>query len=256
MSKATAVITGASVGIGAEFARKLAKEYNLILIARNKGKLEELKSSLDCESQVIVADLSVADEVAKVEKTLKKDSSISLLVNNAGFGTAGEFHTLDLESELQEINLNVMALVRLSHAVLPNLVAKKEGAIINVSSVASFLVTPLSTTYSATKAYVRSFSESLAAEVNQYGVTVQALCPGLTRTEFQERAGLNTDVVPDFMWMTSAQVVDESLARIASKQPVVVPGIINDISAKLAKIIPGRLLAGFTQNIMTNAIKK
>ena len=159
MSKATAVITGASVGIGAEFARKLAKDYNLILIARNKEKLEELKNSLDCESQVIVADLSVAAEVAKVEKTLKKNSSISLLVNNAGFGTAGEFHTLDLESELQEINLNVIALVRLSHAVLPNLVAKKGGAIINVSSVAGFLVTPLSTTYSATKLCHQSFGK-------------------------------------------------------------------------------------------------
>ena len=256
MNRDIAVITGASVGIGAEFARKLAKNHDLILIARNKDKLETLKETLPCKCEVLTADLSNPDDVNKVEKVIKKERSLAILVNNAGFGTAGEFHTLEIESELKEINLNVMALVRLTHAALPNMVSNRKGAIINVASVASYLVTPLSATYSATKAYVRSFSESLAAEVNQYGITVQALCPGLTRTEFQERAGLNTDIVPDFMWMTSDQVVKESLSKVDSKQTVVVPGIINDISARLAQIIPGRLLAGFTQNIMNNAIKK
>ncbi len=245
-----ALVTGASSGIGAAFASRLARQgYDLILVARDEARLqahaEEFRRDHKIEVQVLPADLTKPSECARVEKVAA--AGIDLLVNNAGFGTFGSFWRLALEREEEQIRLNVVALVRLTHVALGPMVERNQGAIINVSSLASFQPMPYNATYGATKAYVTSFTEALAEELRGTGVKVQALCPGFTRTEFQQRAGLRISNLPAFLWMTADEVVDASLAALRRGQVVVVPGAPYKALAFLSGLTPRgplRRLAG------------
>lgn len=227
-----ALITGASSGIGEAFARRLARDgYALSIVARRADRLEALAKDLEqshgTDVEVLRADLAQPEELARVEERLRAEPLPDLLVNNAGFGTVGRFHELPLAREQEEIALNVVALVRLSHAALGPMVKRGRGSIINVSSMAGAVPGPFTATYGATKAYVTSFSESLSIELRETGVRVQALCPGFTRTEFQEAAGIDARKLPRFMWMSSEQVVEVSLDALGRDQVIVVPGALN-----------------------------
>lgn len=224
-----ALVTGASAGIGLAFAEALAaRGYDLWLVARRTERLREIAEHLAAKysirTSVLARDLCDAMQRHDVEALLQNETSIELLVNNAGFGTTGAFFECDLKRETAEIELNVLALVRLTHAILPRLVARRHGGVINVSSIASFQCGPYNAVYAASKAFVTSFSEALAAELIDTNLCVQALCPGFTRTEFHAFARWNTDRVPSLAWLSAQEVVEASLRAYAQKQVLCVPG--------------------------------
>ncbi len=242
-SRRRALVTGASSGIGEAFAERLAGErYNLVLVARNRTGLEHvaqrLRRSAKIEIEVLAADLTRPAQLEAVEKRVASNEAIELLVNNAGFGTFGRFAELDPDQEDDLIRLNIVALMRLTRAALPGMVARGHGAIINVSSLASFQPGPYSATYGATKAFVNSFTEAIYEELRGTGVRVQALCPGFTRTQFQERARIDASAVPAFAWMSSEAVVDASLAALRRGELLCVPGLANWTLATLAGMFP------------------
>ncbi len=243
LSHRRALVTGASVGIGAAFAERLARDrHNLILVARDSRRLQalaqRLHESYGVTATVLPADLTQAAELRTVEETITGNGALDLLVNSAGFGTMGRFVELDSDREEQEIQLNVVALVRLTRAALPGMVARRHGAIVNVSSLAALQPGPCNATYCATKAYVNSFTEALHEELRGTGVRVQALCPGFTRTEFQQRAGIDVSDIPSFAWMTAEEVVDASLTGLQRNDVICVPGLVNRAVATLVGVIP------------------
>jgi len=242
-SQRRAWVTGASTGIGAAFARRLARDrFDLALVARSRPRLAKLAAELEKAHRVacavVPADLTVAADLERVAKAIGADAGLELLVNNAGFGTVGRFAELDPAREEDEIRLNVVALVRLARAALPGLVERRRGSIINVSSMAAFQPAPLNATYGATKAFVNSFTESLHEELRGTGVRVQALCPGFTRTEFQERAGIDVSGLPAFAWMSPEDVVEASLAALRRGEVVCVPGVGNRLLATAIGAMP------------------
>jgi short-subunit dehydrogenase len=242
-SSRRAWVTGASTGIGAAFARRLARDhFDLALVARSRERLAalatELEDGADIHCEVVAADLTVGAELRHVAAQIAADAGLALLVNNAGFGTAGRFAELDADREEAEIRLNVIALTQLTRAALPGLLAHGRGAIINVSSMAAFQPGPLNATYGATKAFVNSFTEALHEELRGTGVRVQALCPGFTRTEFQERAGIDVSGLPRFAWMTPEAVADASLAALARGDLICVPGFGNRVVASASTAMP------------------
>ena len=246
-SNRRAWITGASTGIGAAFARRLATDqFDLALVARSRDRLTELARELHAAHgiacDVMAADLTVAVDLQRVAEAAAADEALELLVNNAGFGTSGPFAELDPEREEEEIRLNVVALTRLTRAVLPGLVERARGSIINVSSLAGFQPAPLNATYGATKAFVNSFTESLHEELRGSGVRVQALCPGFTRTEFQQRAGIDTSGIPSFAWMSAEAVVDSALAGLERGEVLCVPGFGNRLLATTVSALPRGLV--------------
>ncbi|MBI2764766.1 MAG: SDR family oxidoreductase [Chloroflexi bacterium] len=241
--KRIALITGASSGIGRCFAERLARDgYDLVLVARDAARLAELAANLRENTgvgvEVMAADLTVPDERGRVEARAAGVPPIALLVNNAGMGTSGRFEALDIDVEEREIELNVIALVRLTHAVLPGMIARKRGAIINVSSVAAFQPGPYNATYNASKAFVSSFTEAIHEEVRGTSVRVQTLCPGFTRTEFQDRAGIDESKVPAAAWMEPEEVVEGSLRALRRGDAVYVPGIHNRALAATTSTMP------------------
>jgi uncharacterized protein len=249
LAKATrrAWVTGASAGIGAAFARRLARDhFDLGLVARARVRLEALAAELaeahGVHCAVVPADLTIAADVERVAGLIADDHALELLVNNAGFGTVGRFAELDPAREDEEIRLNVMALTRLTRAALPGLIARRRGSIINVSSMAGLQPAPMNATYGATKAFVNSFTEALHEELRGSGVGVQALCPGFTRTEFQERAGIDVSGLPSFAWMVPEAVVDASLAGLARGEVVCVPGFGNRLLATATGALPRALV--------------
>lgn len=224
-----ALVTGASSGIGEAFAERLAQEkYDLVVVARSGELLEALAKRLgekrSVEVEVFVADLTRPDDLLALEARIGEEPGFDLVVNNAGAGASGAFVDGDVDRDEQQIRLNVLALVRLSHAALRTMVPRGRGTLINVSSLAAFAPLPYNATYAATKAFVNSFSESLAEELRDSGVRLQVLCPGFTRTNFQQRAGTDVSSVPAFAWMTPEAVVDASLAALAGGPLVCVPG--------------------------------
>ncbi len=236
-----ALVTGASSGIGAAFASRLARDgYDLTLVARTRQRLEELATRLRIEGgavEVLVGDLGDARGVDTTVATIAA-APLDLLVNSAGFGTVGTYADLDAMREEEEVRLNVIALMRLTRAALPAMLARGAGAIINVSSVAAFQPAPFNATYGATKAWVNSFTEAVAEELRGTGVGIQALCPGFTRTEFQSRAGIDVSSLPNFVWMSPEAVVDASLAALRRGDVVVVPGTGNRIATTVTGVIP------------------
>jgi short-subunit dehydrogenase len=231
MARSVVAITGASSGIGEIFARKLAPEHNLILIARRRDRLEsiaaELEKSYGCRSQVVEADLSSDEGLETAANVITGERDLVLLVNNAGFGSKGYFWEKAYDAEEKMYRVHVMATLRLTHAALQNMVGQDRGAIINVASVAAFVRNAGSVSYGATKTWMTVFTEGLYLELKSIGsnVTVQALCPGFTYSEFHDVMGVDRlRMAPRPFWMRAEDVVDASLAGLARRQLIVVPG--------------------------------
>jgi len=244
--RGTALVTGASAGIGAAFAQRLAAQgYGLVVVARRGDRLEALAATLEAShgtrTEVLAADLCSAGDLRRVEERASGDD-ITLLINNAGFGSFGPFSGLDADREEEEIALNVTALVRLTRAALPGMLARKHGGIINVSSVAAYQPGPFNATYAATKAFVSSFTEAVHEEVRGSGVVVQVLCPGFTHTEFQGRAGVNTHGIPERAFQTPEAVVAASLAALRRGRAVCIPGLHNKALALVSSKSPRTLV--------------
>lgn len=237
----TALVTGASSGIGEAFAKQLAFLGNdLIIVARREERLRKLAEKLSSEHNVkvdvLVADLTNDEDVARVVQTITEHDDLTLLVNNAGFGISGRFADIELAGTLAIIQLHIETTVRLCHAALLNMRKKRQGAIINVASIGGFLSMPSSVTYNATKAFLISFSDALAYEEAENGVTIQVLCPGFTRTEVFESANYSdeyTALIPDIAWMSSEEVASISLAALAKKRNIVTPSIIYQIARRI-----------------------
>ena len=243
----TALVTGASSGIGLAFAERLARDgWNLVLVARSRERLEELAKSLrsdpGVEVEVLVADLIAPEGRTAVEDRIRRDTP-NLLVNNAGFGTTGRFAELDPQGEEDEIQLNVLALTRLTRAALPAMLERGAGSIVNVSSLAGLGPSPFNATYGATKSFVNSFTEAVAAEIRGSGVRIQVLLPGFTRTEFQQRAGFDATAVPSAAWMLPEDVVAASLKGLERGQLVCVPGLGNQLLGGVQRVLPRSLVA-------------
>lgn len=231
MARTVVAITGASSGIGAVFARKLAREHDLVLIARRKERLEQLAAELSTISQsrieVLQADLAEESELSAAAERIRFEGRLVLLVNNAGFGTKGRFWEAPLDTQEKMHQLHVMATVRLTHAALRNLVPRDTGGIINVASVSAFVRSPGAVSYCATKSWMTAFTEGLYLELRALpsSVTVQALCPGFTYSEFHDVLGIDRyrRASPSF-WMTAEEVVEASLEGLRRRKLFVIPG--------------------------------
>jgi len=224
--KPLALVTGASAGIGATFARRLARDgYGLVLVARRQDRLDALARELG-GAETLAADLAEEADLRRVEARIAAAANLELLVNNAGFGTVGRFFEVPVDAQDRMHRLHVLATLRLTHAALAGMVARGKGGVINVSSVAGFGQTPGNTSYCATKAWMNSFTEGLDLELKSAGsaVRVQALCPGFTLSEFHDVLGMDRKRVPAWLWMKAEDVVDASLAGLARGQLFVVPG--------------------------------
>lgn len=239
MTTLVALVTGASAGLGVDFARQLAaRGRQLVLVARRKDRLEALCAELG-NAREVELDLSEADAVGRLMADLAAHSEqVELLVNNAGFGLASGFARLDSKRQRQMIDLNCGALTELAHAVLPGMIERGSGAILNVASTAAFQPGPGMAVYFATKAYVLSFSEALHEEVKRHGIVVSALCPGPTATEFGEVAGFGPSNLLSRFAADSQWVVRAGLAGLDRGKAVIIPGLINKSTAQAHRFFP------------------
>lgn len=237
--KAVALITGASSGLGVEFARQLSKKgQRLVLAARRKDRLDALATELG-NARAVAIDLSRPGAVRTLLDDLRNaNEQVEILINNAGFGLRGRFVELDALREREMIDLNIGTLTDLCRAIAPQMVEQKSGAILNVASTAAFQPGPNMAVYFATKAYVLSFTEALHEELKPHGVKVSALCPGPTRTEFGEVAGIKTLGQFDRLAMESEPVVRAGLEGLESNEAVVIPGATNKIGAWSTRLAP------------------
>jgi short-subunit dehydrogenase len=233
-----ALVTGASSGIGAAFARALDQRgYALLLVARRRERLEELARTLK-RAEVLTADLGDEAEVARVASHALALGDIELLVNNAGFGTNGEFTALDGEREVAMVKLNSLAPMELAQRLLPSMIGRKSGGIINVSSIGAFQPVPYMATYGATKAFLLSWSEALSYELRRTGVRVTCVCPGPTATEFFEVAAVNPAMAKLPHVMSAEALVARTLRGFDRGRAVVIPGLINWLTAFVTRISP------------------
>lgn len=237
----SALVTGASSGIGAEMARLLGEAgVPTVLVARRGDRLRRIAERYD-GFEVLEVDLgTAAGRTATAERITSTQSPVDLVVNNAGFGTSGRFHELDVDRLGREIDLNVQALTELSHAALRTMVPRGRGFLLNVSSVASFQASPGLGVYAATKAYVTSLTEALHGEVKSSGVHVTALCPGLTKTEFQETSNTSglAARIPGIAWTSVEQVAAAGLADVAANKTLSVPGLLYKTTVTASDIMP------------------
>ena len=254
----TALITGASFGIGAEFARIFAREgYNLVLVARTADKLRQIASELEkahgTRSLILATDLTEPGAAAYVlDQTTRADIQVEVLVNNAGFGQYGLFADNDLEECLRQIQLNVTTLTHLTRLYLPAMIERakierKGGSILNVASTAAFQPGPLMAVYFATKAYVLHFSEALANELNGSGVTVTCLCPGATTTEFHKRANATGMKLLKFGSMDARTVAEDGYRAMMAGKPVAISGFKNWLLAQSVRFSPRRLVTAIAR---------
>lgn len=244
-----ALITGASSGIGAAYARQLARAgYDLILTARRRERLEALAESLRAEHglmvEVLPADLSVSEDVARVAARIAGLPALDFLINNAGFGRTGPFASSDVAGQLDMVRVHVEATLRLTRAALPGMIARERGAIVNVASVMAFYPLPGSATYAATKSALKVFTQGLHQELQGTGVRVQALCPGLTHTEFHTAADMETSRIPELAWLSAEKVVAHSLRDLAADAVVSVPGLGYAALTWLAGLLPAVVFDG------------
>ena len=245
----TALITGASGGIGYDLAKEFASNgYHVVLVARSKEKLEQLAQALaakySVKATVIAQDLGAIGAPQEIFNQLEKAGiTVDALINNAGFASYGFFHELDTQKELDMIQLNVMALVHLTRLFLPGMVQRKNGKILNVASTAAFQPGPLMAVYYATKAFVLSFSEAIANELEGTGVTVTALCPGPTESGFQARAAMQDSKLVQSGMMDSMTVAKAGYEGLTQGKTVVIPGLFNKIGALAPRFTPRKLTA-------------
>ncbi|MGP3999241.1 SDR family NAD(P)-dependent oxidoreductase [Streptomyces sp. 8N706] len=245
----TALITGATAGIGAAFARRLAADgHNLVLVARDAGRLKaqatELHDRHGIEADVLVADLSVDDGIAAVEARLaQRKHPVDLLVNNAGFGNKGTFLEVPMDDELTMLKVHCEAVLRLTAAAAAGMRERGRGGVVNVASVAAFVPRG---TYGASKAWVVQFTQGAARDLAGTGVRLMALCPGFVRTEFHERAGMETGNVPGWMWLDADRLVAAAMKDLARGRTVSVPDPRYKALTGLAKLAPRGALSGIT----------
>lgn len=243
-----ALITGASSGLGEQFALQLARQhYDLVIVARRAERLasvaERAKAAGAAQVEIIAADLgrrAAAQEIC--DELASKSLTVDYLVNNAGFGTSGYFRELPLEREIEQIELNVTSVVALTRLFLPQMIARHGGTIINVASTAAFQAVPYMATYAASKAFVLHFTEGLAGELASSGLRVMALCPGPVRTEFQSIAHNEKAVLPSFMWTSAEKVVADAIAAAASGRTLYIAGVVNFVTAQSTRLIPRGLV--------------
>ena len=248
-----ALVTGASSGIGAAICKELAKAgWRLILVARDEVRLRAIGD--DCarryniEYRVITSDLARPDGAAKLAERLAAENlSVSILVNNAGFGVHGAFNETDTDRELELVNVQVRALIVLTKALLPRMLASKDGMILNVASVYSFAPVRNQTVYAACKAFMLSFSESLAEELRGTGVSVTVLCPGITRTEFRTRSGMAEK--KSRLAMSAEEVAAIGCRAMFRRKFLSVPGTLNSVYVLASKMLPRTLIASFTRRL-------
>ena len=229
-SKGTALITGASSGIGAVYADRLARQgYDLILVARSQGKLNALASHLSDETgrtvEVVAADLTNKADSLRVEQILRSDASITLLVNNAGVGGVMPLLASPVDDMEAMIDLNVTALMRLAYAVVPGFVARGTGTVINIASIVAIAPEILNGVYGGTKAFVLSLSQSMQHELADKGVRIQAVLPGATATDFWSEAGNPVENLPQEIVMSAEDMVDAALVGLAAGEVVTIPGL-------------------------------
>lgn len=229
-AKGTAVITGASTGMGALYASKLAKMgYDLIIVARNHNRLNQIASHIAADNErnveVVASDLNDSGQLAALESRLRNDASITLLVNNAGIGTHTKLHESDVEKMTAMINLNVVALTRLTYAVVPGFIDRGRGAIINIASIVSIAPEILNGVYGGSKAYVLAFTRSLHSELADKGIQVQAVLPSATATPFWENGGLPLSRVDPGIIMQAEDMVEAALSGFVQGEFITIPSL-------------------------------
>ena len=249
------LITGASGGIGEAIVNQLAeRKHNLLLVARNAQKLKEqclkLKEDFGINADFIAADLSKTDMAQQIfEETQKRGLNVTMLINNAGIGSGGEFSTLTLKSELDLIQLNVSSLVSLTHLFLPQMQMRMHGTILNVASLAAFIPIPYMAIYAASKAFVRSFTQAITQECAPYNIHVTLFCPGLTKTNFNSAAGIDNEIgkglSSDYQnapTQTPEEVAVEVMKALDQNKQVAVSGALNRMAANLVALIPNPVM--------------
>jgi short-subunit dehydrogenase len=239
-----ALITGPTAGLGAGYARRYARDgFNLVLVARNVQRLEDLAAELRAANgvdvEVLPADLTAAADRSSVADRLS--AGVQVLVNNAGFGTSGEFWTAELTQLQAQLDVNVTAVMQLTRAALPPMLAAGSGTVINIASVAG-LLSGRGSTYSASKAWVVSFTEGLANGLAGTGVSIHAVCPGFVHTEFHERAGIDMTSMPNIMWLNVDDVVAESLADVTKGKVISIPGLQYKVLTTVGRLVPRGLV--------------
>jgi len=253
----TALITGASAGIGRELAKLFARDhYNLILVARDGSRLaqfaDELQRQFGVSARSLPLDLTAASAPQVIFDQLARESiSVDVLVNNAGYGKLGAFAEVPLEESLGQIQLNITALTHLTKLLLGPMLARKSGKILNVASTAGFQPGPLMAVYYATKAYVISFSEAVANELKGTGVTVTCLCPGVTDTEFQKRAGTEqTRLFRQMRPMDAKTVARDGYRGLMKGKPLVISGFRNWLLAESLRVSPRKLVTAISRRLI------
>ncbi len=247
----TALVTGPTSGLGAGYARRLARDgHDVVLVARDRHRLAELAAELRAahgvRAEVLPADLSVADDRERVADRLA--AGVRVLVNNAGFGTSGEFWSADPALLQRQLDVNVTAVMRLTRAALPPMIDAGRGTVINIASVAG-LLSGRGSTYSASKAWVVSFTEGLANGLAGTGVGIHAVCPGFVRTEFHQRAGIEMSSIPGLMWLSVDDVVAGSMADIARGAVISIPGVQYKVLTSAGRLIPRAVVRALTARI-------
>jgi short-subunit dehydrogenase len=250
------LVTGASTGIGNEFSRLLAQDgYNLVLIARNEEKLKKLSTELEEKynifAKVIVKDLSFPNSPLEIFKeTKEQELNISVLINNAGYGSFGEFFDSKIENEINMLQVNVLSLTYLTYLYGREMIKLGGGKILNVASTAAFQPGPLMAVYYASKAYVLHFSEALSNELGNKGIIVTTLCPGPTRTNFQERADMEeSKLINGRQIMDAAFVAYEGYKGMKAGRTLVIPGIQNKVMSFGVKFLPRRIVTKLVRSI-------
>ncbi|MBY9001262.1 MAG: SDR family oxidoreductase [Candidatus Heimdallarchaeota archaeon] len=256
-----AIITGASSGIGLEYAKQLAaRKINLILLARRKDRLEEICQELsnhyDISVTYISVDLSKIDEVQKVCQEILKISPVDILINCAGFATLGELSSVSFETHSQMITLHINTVVALCHSIIPKMQEQNRGIIINVASIGAFIPTRGNSVYSATKAFLITFSENINLELERTNIIVQAICPGFTKTEFHQVghfSNFDSSIIPRKLWMSVTDVVSTSLAKLKKNKVIVIPGLKNRLFVRFYQSF---IIQTFIKSQRKKALKK
>lgn len=251
MTRPVALVTGPTSGLGAGYARRFARDgYDLVLVARDVDRLaalaDELRAAHGIEVEVLAADLA---EVAGRDSVCERlTAGVAVLVNNAGFGMTGEFWETDPAALQRQLDVNVAAVMHLTRAALPPMLAAGKGTVINIASVAG-LLPGRGSTYSASKAWVVFFSEGLANGLRGTGVGMHAVCPGFVHTEFHQRAGIDMASIPEAMWLSVDDVVDGSLADVAAGKIVSIPGLQYKALTTAGRLIPRGMIRAFTKTM-------
>lgn len=259
-SRQTALITGASSGIGYELAKLFARDrFNLVLVARSQDKLarvaDELRQEFGVASKIITLDLALPTSPAEIFQTVQQEAiAIDVLVNNAGFATYGLFAETDLAAELQMLQVNIVALTHLTKLFVREMIERKAGKVLNVASTAAFQPGPLMAVYCASKAYVLSFSEALANELQGSGIAVTALCPGPTASGFQKRADMEkSKLVSNQKIMDAETVAQVGYRGLMQGQTVVIPGWKNQLLAASVRFMPRNAVTNIVRNMQSQS---